>query len=146
MVILPVQWGRAQANVEIEACNFFYFKTDLGRAWQEYFPVFRLKQLKVIYLVSSPGLAGRLYVLGVSISWTYRDFYFLLSGSYWKQQVEVETNLPARTNVPRQLPWKNLRIRKDGCWEDGANQLSQWIDGSNRLLYRKRKVRRVLFT
>ena len=35
MVILPVQWGRAQANKENEACNFFYFKTDFGRAWQD---------------------------------------------------------------------------------------------------------------
>ena len=37
-------------------------------------------------------------------------------------------------------------MRTDGCWEYGANQLSQWIDGNNRLLHRKRKVRRVLFT
>ena len=58
MVILPVQWGRVQANEEKEACNFFYLKTDFGRAWPEYFPVFRLNQLKVIYVVSSPGLAG----------------------------------------------------------------------------------------
>ena len=56
-----VQWGRAQANEEKEAWNFFYFKTDFGRAWPEYFPVFRLHQLKVIYPVTSPRLAGRLY-------------------------------------------------------------------------------------
>ena len=43
MVILPVQWGRAQANEENETCNFFYSKTDFGRAWQEYFPVFLTK-------------------------------------------------------------------------------------------------------
>ena len=92
--LCSVGGGGAQANEENEACNFFYFKTDFGRAWPEYFLVFRLNQLKVIYLVSSPGLTGRLCVLEVSLSWTYRDFYFLLS----------ETNLAARTNVPRQLP------------------------------------------
>lgn len=64
MVLFPFQWERAQANEVKEAPNFFYFKTDFGRAWQESLPVFRLNQLKVIYLVSSPGLTGNCVCIG----------------------------------------------------------------------------------